>query len=96
MMQILFFIQDLEKIVYIIKKIKKNYTIKIAQEKKDSQQILEALPKITNELNTLKGECKNLKFSTELNIKEYSGYKIQITIIILCLKINCKVSLTTT
>lgn len=68
----------MEKIVYIIKKIKKHYTIKILHEKKECQRLLEAFPKLTNELNILKGELENLKSLTKLNIKDYSGYKLQL------------------
>lgn len=74
----LFFIQDLEKIVYIIKKIKNKYATKISHEKKQCHRLLEAFPKLTNELNILKGEWENLKYSTELTIKHYSGYKLQL------------------
>jgi len=72
------FIQDLDKIFHIIKKIKNNYTIKILHEKKECQRLLEVFPKLTNELNILKGEWNNLKSSTKLNIKDFSGYKLQL------------------
>lgn len=77
LMQLFFFIQDLDKIFYIISKIKKNCDIKVLQEKKECQRLIEVLPKLTNELKTLKGEWENFKSSTELNIKDYSGYKLQ-------------------
>jgi len=68
----------LDKVFHIVKEIKKNYNIKISHEKKEHQRLLEAFPKLTNELNVLKGEWKNLKSSTKLNFKNYSGYKLQL------------------
>lgn len=73
-----FFIQGLDKVYHVVKEIKKNYTIQILHEKKEHQRLLEAFPKLTNELNVLKGEWKNLKSSTKLNLKNYSGYKLQL------------------
>ncbi|KAL4097405.1 hypothetical protein QTP88_022191 [Uroleucon formosanum] len=85
-------LEDLEKIVYIIKKIKKNYSIKILHKKEQYHRLLEAFPKLTNELNILKGEWENLKYSTELNIKDYSDELIDIKKLLLTNMFHLKIS----
>uniref|UniRef100_A0A2S2P9T1 Leucine-rich repeat-containing protein n=2 Tax=Schizaphis graminum TaxID=13262 RepID=A0A2S2P9T1_SCHGA len=72
------YLEDLDKIFYIISKIKKNCDIKVLQEKKKYQRLVEALPKLTNGLKILKGELENFKSSTELNIKDFSDELIAI------------------
>lgn len=66
----------MDKIFYIVSKIKENCTIEVLQEKKKCQNLVEDLLKLSNELKTLKEEWQNFKSSTELNIKDYSGYKL--------------------
>ncbi|XP_060863531.1 uncharacterized protein LOC132940124 [Metopolophium dirhodum] len=89
-------LEDLEKIVYIIKKIKNKYAIKILHKKKQCHRLLEAFPKLTNELNILKGKWENLKYSTELNIKDYFDELIDTKKLLLTnifhLKISNKIS----
>ncbi|XP_050057603.1 leucine-rich repeat-containing protein 45-like isoform X2 [Aphis gossypii] len=70
--------EDLDKIFYIVSKIKENCIIEVLQEKKKCQQLVENLLKLTNELKTLKEEWQHFKSSTELNIKDYSDELIAI------------------
>ncbi|XP_026815464.1 girdin-like [Rhopalosiphum maidis] len=85
-------LEDLDKIFYIISKIKKNCDIKVLQEKKECQRLVEALPKLTNELKTLKEEWENFKSSTELNIKDYSDELIAIKKLLLTNMYHRKIS----
>ncbi|XP_060840140.1 leucine-rich repeat-containing protein 45-like isoform X2 [Rhopalosiphum padi] len=85
-------LEDLDKIFYIISKIKKNCDIKVLQEKKECQRLIEVLPKLTNELKTLKGEWENFKSSTELNIKDYSDELIAIKKLLLTNMYHRKIS----
>lgn len=65
--------QDLEKLTYIIRKIKNNNSITNANKKQEHQRLLETLPTISKELNTIKVEQKNLKSFMEVELKNYFG-----------------------
>lgn len=69
----IYILQDLEKLTYIIGKIKINYSIKNLNKIKNHQILLETLPKINKEINTIQLLLKDLKSLIEIELKKYTG-----------------------
>lgn len=63
----------MEKIIYIIKRVKKKYTNKYVKKTQMNKTLLDTLPILTNELNTIKEELQNLKTSIKNEINNCSG-----------------------
>lgn len=63
----------MDKIIYIINQIKKNYTNSCLKEIQLNKQLLESVPKLSNELNVMKSDLRNLKSSIKMEAKNYSG-----------------------
>lgn len=63
----------MDKIIFIINQMKKKYSNSCMKEIQLNKQLLESVPKLSNELNVIKSELRNLKSSIEMEIKNYSG-----------------------
>lgn len=63
----------MEKIIYIIKQVKKKYSNKYVKKTQVNKTLLDRLPALTNELNIIKEDLQNLKTSIKNEINNCSG-----------------------
>lgn len=63
----------MEKIIYIIKQVKKKYSNKYVKKTQVNKTLFDTLPGLTNKLNTIKEEFKNLKTSIKNEINNCFG-----------------------
>lgn len=66
--------KDFEKIIYIIKKIENKYDVKMLKDSEMDKNLLENISKFTSELNSIRAELKDIRYSTEIDLINYFGY----------------------